>query len=250
VSISLSARGLGAVLLDIEGTTTPIAFVHDTLFPYARAHLDAFLAAEFDSPLVADVVRRLEAEHREDEARGEPVPPWRTDTRDLLRQSLRGYLRWLMDRDRKSPGLKLLQGEIWELGYQDGELRGEIFGDVAPALRRWHEAGIEIAIYSSGSELAQRRLFESTPHGDLTPLFRAFFDTAVGAKREYESYGRIAASLEREPGTIVFISDVAQELAAARRAGLAVLLCVRPGNVAQPDAGEYEAVAGFGEIEP
>jgi len=250
VRISLSARGLGAVLLDIEGTTTPIAFVHETLFPYARAHLDQFLAAEIGSPLITDVTRKLAAEHREDTARGEPVPPWREKTADALMQSLRGYLRWLMDRDRKSPGLKLLQGEIWERGYKAGQLRGEIYGDVPPALRKWREAGIDIAIYSSGSELAQRRLFASTPHGDLTPLIRGFFDTAVGAKGDPDSYHRIASALAREPREIIFVSDVVTELAAAREAGLAVVLSLRPGNPVQPGAQDYEAVTGFGQIEP
>ena len=152
------------------------------------------------------------------------------------------YVDWLMDRDRKSPGLKLLQGLIWERGYQAGELRGEVYPDVAPAIRRWRDAGIVVAIYSSGSELAQRLLFESTPAGDLTPLLSGFFDTAVGAKTSVDSYTHIAQRLGEPPNACLFISDVTSELNAARAAGFATVLSLRPGNVRQPDAAAWPAI--------
>ena len=153
-----------------------------------------------------------------------------------------------MDRDRKSPGLKLLQGLIWEAGYRAGELRGQVYPDVPPAIRRWRAAGLRVAIYSSGSELAQRRLFESTEHGDLTPLLSGFFDTGVGAKVASDSYARIAAALDVPPAAILFVSDVTRELTAAREAGLQVVLSIRPGNSAQPGSEAFERIESFDEL--
>jgi enolase-phosphatase E1 len=244
VTVRLGERGAGCVLLDIEGTTTPISFVHDVLFRFAREHLDEFIRAEAGTPEFLDVVHRLTAEHAEDAARGESPPP-RGDERGWVAP----YVRWLMDRDRKSPGLKLLQGRIWERGYRAGALRGEVFPDVPGAIRRWRAGGIGVAIYSSGSELAQRRLFESTAPSDLTPFITAFFDTAVGAKVSPASYAAIARALGRNPSNLLFVSDVTAELSAARIAGLQVLLSLRPGNAPQPDADRFEAVGSFDEIQ-
>ena len=223
------------VLLDIEGTTTRIGFVHETLFGYARAHLDAFLKRRSDEPVVRDIVDRLAVERSRETAGDVP-------------EATPAYIHWLMDRDRKSAALKALQGLIWEEGYQAGELRGEVFDDVPPALKRWAEAGREIAIYSSGSELAQRRLFASTSFGDLTLHLRAFFDTGVGPKMEAESYRRIAAALEVAPEDMLFISDVARELEAAHAAGCDVVLCVRPGNPPQPETTRFRAIRSFDEL--
>jgi enolase-phosphatase E1 len=245
VIVRLGERGVGCVLLDIEGTTTPISFVHDVLFSFARAHLDEFLSSERDSAGVRDVVYRLITEHAEDVARGES-PPSREGEEEVW---VAAYVRWLMDRDRKSPGLKLLQGQIWERGYRAGELRGQVYPDVPAAVRRWYAGGMTIAIYSSGSELAQRRLFESTEHGDLTPFISAFFDTAVGAKTSAASYASIARGLSRPAAEVLFVSDVTAELSAARQAGMQVLLSVRPGNAVQPGAAEFETIRTFDEIE-
>jgi enolase-phosphatase E1 len=247
MTIHLAVSGIRAVLLDIEGTTTPIAFVHEVLFPYARARLAEYLVSQADSPAVADVLRRLAAEHAESVARGERPPPLLQQHAARWRDSTVDYAKWLMDRDRKSPGLKLLQGLIWERGYQAGELRGQVFADVPAAIRRWRDARLRVAIYSSGSELAQRRLFESTEHGNLAPLLSGFFDTAVGTKTSTASYARIAASLETEPATILFVSDVTAELDAATAAGLRVALSVRPGNAPQP-ANPYDVARSFDEI--
>jgi enolase-phosphatase E1 len=244
VTIDLARRGLSTVLLDIEGTTTPIAFVHDVLFPFARAHLAAWCRDHAASTDYRDVVARLAAEHARDSARGEQVPRWTADAGP----SIQAYVHWLMDRDRKSPGLKLLQGLIWEQGYQSGALRGEVFEDVPTAMRRWHHSGVRIAVYSSGSELAQRRLFQSTPYGDLTALVTGFFDTAVGPKSAAASYERIASTLGQPPATMLFVSDVVEELAAARQAGCQAVLSVRPGNVPQPAAGPFDQVTTFEEI--
>ena len=244
--------GVRAVLLDIEGTTTPIAFVHDVLFPYARARLRTWVDDPANAADLARVSKRLSAEHAADLSRGEGPPSWASSFSsvddDADRSGLVAYAEWLMDRDRKSPGLKLMQGLIWERGYQAGTLRGQVYPDVAPALRRWHARGLRIAIYSSGSALTQRRLFESTADGDLTALISAHFDTAVGAKGSSDSYTRIAAALELAPGDILFVSDVTAELEAARAAGLRVVLCVRPDNPPQPGAEAFDQVSDFGRL--
>ncbi len=224
------ARQIRALLLDVEGTTTPVSFVDDVLFPYARRHLDRYLAANLGAPGLIEVAALLADEWSADVARGESEPRRRPHHNDA--ESLSAYLKWLMDRDRKSHGLKLLQGRIWEQGYDDGELRGEVFADVPPAFVRWRDAGLTIAIYSSGSVLAQRLLFAHSDKGDLTPWIARYFDTEVGPKRARESYTRIAASLELEPSEIAFVSDVDAELEAARDAGCHVVMCVRPGNLA------------------
>jgi 2,3-diketo-5-methylthio-1-phosphopentane phosphatase len=224
-------------LLDIEGTTTPMSFVHDVLFPYALKRLGPFVRDAWDSVGLATIAAGLAAEHAVDVAKRERVPAWSGSSRDDAIASAVAYCEWLMDRDRKSPALKQLQGLIWDRGYDAGDLRGVVFPDVPPAFRRWQAQGRMIAIYSSGSELAQRRLFATTEYGDLTPFIVRFFDTSVGAKVEQASYTRIAAALGLPPGDICFISDLVRELRAARDAGLEVRLAVRPGNA--PQDGEH-----------
>lgn len=234
-----------AVLLDIEGTTTPLAFVHTVLFPYARARLGEFVEALVATPEGLAWLERLRAEWTADAATGAAPPEWA----GAQASAAIAYAGWLMDRDRKSPELKRLQGWIWERGYDAGELHGEVFPDVPPALARWRAAGIDLAIYSSGSVLAQRLLFGRTRHGDLTPLFAGFFDTRVGAKTDSESYRTIAAALHHAPADVLFVSDVVAELYAARGAGMAVTLCVRPGNLAQPET-DAPKVHDFDELAP
>ena len=239
--IRLADLGIRLVLLDIEGTTTPIAYVHDVLFSYARQHLPMYLERRRQAPEVREAERLLIGERAADEANGEHPPPLAAGG------DLAPYALWLMDRDRKSPGLKLLQGHVWEEGYQAGALRGQVYDDVPGAIARWRRAGVEIAIYSSGSELAQRRLFESTPGGDLTPHLSGFFDTAVGAKRDPASYARIAQDIARRPDEVLFVSDVTAELDAARLAGCHTALCHRPGNTPQA-SGTHPVVHTFDDI--
>jgi 2,3-diketo-5-methylthio-1-phosphopentane phosphatase len=246
VTIRLAERGVRAVLLDIEGTTTPTAFVHDVLFPYARARLRAYLDASWTTASTRETIGKLAAEHAADVAAG-VHPPAGMDAADPA--AAIAYLEWLMDRDRKSPALKQLQGEIWRDGYRAGVLRGEVFDDVPRAIARWRDAGLEVAIYSSGSEQAQRDLFSSTPHGDLTPLISGHFDTAMGPKVESSSYARIANRLRRVAFEVLFVSDLVTELSAAREADLQVVLSVRPGNPPQPRAELFDSVTSFDEIE-
>ena len=242
----LRDRGVRAVVLDIEGTTTPMSFVHEVLFPYARTHLAGFLR----EPAHADLVRELSAQFAaEHEAEPEAVraPPWQDDTPENLLTSVTVYAGWLMDRDRKSPALKALQGHIWDIGYQAGQLRGAVFPDVPAAMKRWHADGLILAIYSSGSVRAQRLIFSMTDEGDLTPFITHFFDTAVGSKRTPESYTRIAAELPEDPPHILFISDVAAELDAAHAAGWQVALAVRPDHFA-PNPSGYDQVETFDSL--
>jgi enolase-phosphatase E1 len=248
VSVRLADTGVRAVLLDIEGTTTPIAFVHQVLFGYARAHIATWLA-DVGPDATRPIVAALRVEYEADRLTGEgSLPLWRPSTTEGDNPSATAYALWLMDRDRKSPALKRLQGLVWERGYQAGDLRGEIFEDVAPALERWHQSGVSVAIYSSGSELAQRRLFESTSAGDLTPFIARFFDTAIGSKVSSASYERIAAALGRSPSQILFVSDVTAELRAAAHAGCPVQLSLRHGNPPQADAAEFSSIRTFDEI--
>jgi enolase-phosphatase E1 len=154
-----------------------------------------------------------------------------------------------MDQDRKSTGLKSLQGKIWEEGYRAGDLRGEVYPDVPPALERWRRQGIDVAIFSSGSVQAQRSLFTSTAAGDLTRFIRAYFDTTTGAKTAPDSYARIAAALQRSPSEVLFLSDVGAELDAARTAGMRTALCVRtpaspPSTVAHPVIHAFDELPG------
>jgi enolase-phosphatase E1 len=214
------------MLLDIEGTTTPIEFVHHVLFPYARARVRDYLQSHAaDEDIRADI-GLLRREHAREHPRLPDLPPW--NPADEL-NSAEGFVYWLMDRDRKSTGLKSLQGKIWEAGYRTGELKGkgEVYSDVRPALARWHEAGKRIAIFSSGSVQAQRNLFANTTAGDLSAFLSGYFDTTTGSKRDAHSYQRIATELLCRPEDVLFVSDVSAELDAARGAGMRTALCVR-----------------------
>jgi enolase-phosphatase E1 len=247
VSFRFGERGIQAVLLDIEGTTTPIAFVYDVLFPFAREALRSYLREHVDAPELRDALRQLHADWTQDLEDGAP-PPVSPDAPGGQRaESIAAYAEWLMDRDRKASGLKALQGRIWADGYDTGVLRGEVFPDVPEAFARWSAAGARLAIFSSGSALAQQMLFRTTTFGDLTRWIGAFFDTGVGPKGSPDSYRRIATALHCQPAEILFISDTAAELAAARSAGCVVLLCTRPGNRETPHT-NFESIDDFSRL--
>jgi enolase-phosphatase E1 len=231
-----------AFLLDIEGTTTPLDFVTRILFPHARAHLGPYLARHFLEKATVDDVRGLREEHAQDASLGREPPPWIETP-----EGVAAYACWLMDADRKATALKSLQGRVWEEGFRAGQLAGVVYEDVPRAFARWQRAGRAIAIFSSGSVLAQKLLFANTDAGDLTPLLAAYFDTTTGPKREAGSYRRIARELRTDEGKIRFVSDVAAELDAAREAGLATALCVREGPLAS--AGGHLAVRSFDELD-
>jgi enolase-phosphatase E1 len=227
--------------LDVEGTTTPVDFVHKTLFGYARARVSEFLGRQWNDPQVQSDISALRTEHAAEPSQP-PPPPWREDAAGVI-----AYVHWLMDRDRKSTALKSLQGKIWEEGYRSGELRAEVYPDVLPALERWRDQGIEIAIFSSGSVQAQKSLFKNSNVGDLTRFIRAYFDTTTGLKRESQSYTGIAAALERSPTEVLFVSDISAELDAAGTAGMQTALCVRGLGSAQPP-GVHRLIHTFDQL--
>ncbi len=207
-----------AILTDIEGTTTPIAFVHDVLFPYARARMAAFVAAHAGDPVLAD------------------VPEPRLET----------LLGW-MDRDAKITALKAIQGMIWEQGYRAGDIQSDVYPEVGPALRRWARGGLRLFVYSSGSVAAQKLLFGHTKEGDLLPLFQGFFDTKVGAKREAASYAAITRGVNVPAGEMLFLSDIEAELDAAAASGLRTCQLVRVTDGTVPSQ-RHETAADFAEV--
>jgi enolase-phosphatase E1 len=226
-----------AILLDIEGTTTPIAFVHEVLFSYARTHVKDFLATNINSAEVSADVALLREEQTTDVSKGHQPP-----------DSIAAYVEWLIERDRKSTGLKSLQGKIWRQGYVNGSLKSQVYADVAPALERWRAQGLSINIFSSGSVLAQQLLFAHTQAGDLTKFIDNYFDTNVGKKSEAESYRRIAEALQLRADEVLFISDVVAELDAASQAGMRTLLSIRPGNPPQNNTERHQTIHTFNEI--
>ncbi len=218
---------LAAVLTDIEGTTTPVAFVRDTLFPYARARLPRLLRERAADATVAAELAEV--------ARLAPGTP-----------PLAALTGW-MDQDAKVTPLKALQGIVWAEGYASGELRADLYPDVAPRLRRWSASGVRLFVYSSGSIEAQRQIFGHSSDGDLAGLFAGFFDTRVGAKREAESYDRIAIGIGVPTTEILFLSDTEAELDAAAAAGLRTCQLVRPQDGTVPATG-HPVAGDFGEV--
>jgi enolase-phosphatase E1 len=230
---------ISAVLLDIEGTTTPISFVFDVLFPYASRNVGRYLATHCGDPELQPQLQQLREKQSADKWSDESAPDEIT--------ALAAYARHLMSQDSKLSALKSLQGEIWQEGYASGELKGQVFDDVPVALRRWREQGRHIYIYSSGSVLAQKLIFTHTDHGDLTPLLDGYFDTAVGVKSDPASYRHIASEIKIHASQFLFISDAVRELDAAHSAGMRVTLSVRPGNPTAP-TNTYDLVRSFDQF--
>ena len=237
------------ILLDIEGTTTPVDFVYKTLFPFASRKLESFLREHAQDPEIQSLIQDLRSQHAVDERSGLQPPGWKAEPEETRLRSSVAYGQWLITRDSKCAPLKSLQGRIWQQGFESRELRGEVYPDVPVAFERWRRQKRTICIYSSGSVLAQQLLFRATSSGDLTPHISAFFDTRVGAKSEGESYQKIAASLAYEPNEFLFISDATKEIEAARSAGMQVLLCERdPGSASSRR--QSDAIHSFDDLIP
>jgi len=219
-----------AIVTDIEGTTSSIAFVHEVLFPYSRARLAAYVVAHGET--LAPILDAVRSEAGDG---------------GLNAADCVALLTAWHDADRKIAPLKTLQGLIWAEGYHNGALKGHIYPDAIAGLQRWHARGIGLAVYSSGSVAAQKLLFGHSDAGDLTPLFAAHFDTATGGKLERASYHAISAALALPPAEILFLSDVEAELAAAQVAGFAVTLLARDGL---PSASSFPVVTSFDAILP
>lgn len=220
-----------AIVTDIEGTTSAVSFVFDVLFPFARAHLPAFVRDHGDEAEVAEQIAAVRRESGEPDADIERVV-------EIL-------LDWIAA-DRKATPLKALQGMVWAQGYRAGQLKGHVYPDAVQALRRWHDQGYALYVYSSGSVQAQKLIFGCAEVGDLTPLFCGYFDTGSGHKREAESYVRIAASIGLPAAEILFLSDVVEELDAARAAGMHTCGLARDGG----ELPGHTVVDSFAAIDP
>ena len=247
MAVPLPRESFQAVLLDIEGTTTPIEFVSEVLFPYARKQFKAFIEKHGGNEEVRSDLQGLWRQYQADIRQNLKPPPWQGDLSGRGSESIVSYVHWLMDQDRKATSLKSLQGRIWLAGYQSGELKGQLYADVPLAIREWVQQEKDICIFSSGSVLAQKLLFQSTTAGDHNQFIRAYFDTTIGAKGETESYRRIAAELDLPPSKIVFVSDVVGELDAARSAGMQTVMCVRPGR-GRPENSGHPIIHSFAEL--
>ncbi|MDO8706912.1 MAG: acireductone synthase [Sulfuricaulis sp.] len=204
-----------AIITDIEGTTSSLSFVKDVLFPYSREHMTEFVRAHAQQPAVRhelDEVRQLSGKNLTEA--------------EVIEQ----LLRWIAE-DKKITPLKSLQGMIWEDGYKKGDFKGHMYEDAARHLRKWKQAGTRLYVFSSGSVQAQKLLFAHTEYGDLTPLFSGYFDTHIGNKREADSYRKIAESIATASEDILFLSDIKEELDAARAAGMPTIWLVRDGAI-------------------
>ncbi len=218
------------IVTDIEGTTSSIDFVHEVLFPYAARHMAEFVRTHSTEPEVKSALSAVAAE-----AGLAPA--------DLDAQ-IETLLTWIRQ-DRKATPLKVLQGLIWEAGYRQGDFRGHVYTDAAEGLRRWHDRGLRLYVYSSGSEKAQKLLFGFSEAGDLTPLFSGYFDTRIGHKKQAESYQAILENLGLRGSEVLFLSDVEDELVAAEAAGMQTCWLVRDGELpsgARPVARDFDQV--------
>lgn len=219
------------ILTDIEGTTSAVSFVFDVLFPYAAKHLPDFVRQNAER---ADVAEQLDAVRRDSNAPQADVE-----------RVVEILLSWI-EEDRKATPLKALQGMVWAQGYHAGQLKGHVYPDAVEALKRWHQAGYQLFVYSSGSIQAQKLIFGCSEAGDLTPLFSGYFDTTSGPKREAQSYTNIQQAIGVEPQDILFLSDIVEELDAAQSAGLQTCGLAREGG----ELGRHITVDSFTGIEP
>lgn len=219
-----------AILTDIEGTTTSISFVHDTLFPYASEHVQDYLEAHKTEPEVAAIIDEVKAISSAPKASLKEVAA-----------ILQGWIKL----DKKITPLKTLQGMMWKEGYEKGEFEGHVYEDAYDKLREWKKAGFKLYVYSSGSVSAQKLLFGYSTYGDLTPLFSGHFDTTVGGKREASSYKNIAAELKIDATRILFLSDTIEELNAARGAGMQTCLVTRSEDYVHTDHASVIDMSGI-----
>jgi len=224
--------GIQWIVTDIEGTTTEVSFVYDILFPYFRTHMDEWKTVDSDQMnQVLEQTRLLVLEEQSIDL----------STNEALFDQLR---QWSLE-DRKVTPLKTFQGMVWEQGFKSGAIKGHMYPDVKPALERWTAMGMKLAIFSSGSIAAQKQLFGFSTEGDLTPYFSAYFDTTTGMKRDEQTYHLIVQQLHASANSVLFLSDIPQELEAANAAGMRTLQLVRPGT----QANWSSCISDFSEIQ-
>ncbi|XP_059478256.1 enolase-phosphatase E1 [Neocloeon triangulifer] len=242
-------------LLDIEGTTTSISFVKDTLFPYVRENLSAYLKENWSEASFQETLKKLVEQSKADiEAKleGAIALDDEEESAEKAQEAVKNSVLWMMDSDRKVGALKQLQGSMYVKGYEKGDLNGHLYDDVVPQLRKWTEAEKKIYIFSSGSVEAQKLLFGNSVEGDITKMIADYFDTEVGPKVEKESYVKIAEKVGKPVGEILFFTDVVKEAEAAKEAGLAVVLLEREGNspLSDEDKTKYTVISSFKLEEP
>ena len=240
-SIDLTVRG---VLLDIEGTTSSISFVHDVMFPFVRERLESFLSTNMnraDVKAACDQIARDAGQHS--------VAQWSSATNDTEAELVIAEVHRLMDGDVKATGLKALQGLIWADGFHDGRLRSHVYPEVISQIKSWRDSGLDVRIYSSGSIAAQKLFFGHVDGvGDCLNLFSGHYDTTVGSKKESISYQRIAADWALLPEEIVFVSDIEAELVAASEADLQVVASIRPGNAPLSSDSKFRSIESFTQL--
>jgi enolase-phosphatase E1 len=224
--------GIHWILTDIEGTTTEVSFVYDILFPYFRSHMDEWKTV--DSDQMSQVLEQTRVLVLEEQSIN-------LTSNEALFDQLR---QWSIE-DRKVTPLKTFQGMVWAQGFKSGAIKGHMYPDVKPALERWTAMGMKLAIFSSGSIAAQKLLFGFSMEGDLTPYFSAYFDTTTGMKRDEQTYQLIVKQLDAPANSVLFLSDIHQELEAAKEAGMRTLQLVRPGT----QANWSSCVSDFSEIQ-
>lgn len=222
-----------AIVTDIEGTTTPISFVKDTLFPYSYQKLEDFLRINWQKPEIQGIVADIQ----------------RIEEKQLSFEEVVQILRKWIEEDRKITPLKQLQGMIWEEGYKSGELQGYIYEDAFRKLKQWYDKGKRLYVYSSGSVHAQKLLFAHTNYGDLTYLFSGYFDTTTGSKLEKTSYEKICTHIGLNPSNVMFLSDNPQEVQAAAESGMVVYRIVRKKDASYIDDFPYPQIESFDQIE-
>jgi enolase-phosphatase E1 len=229
------------VLLDVEGTTSSLSFVRDVLYPFALQRLSSFLLRRWGDAALGRVRGQLAADPA-----AVAFTAWSADdTPEAARSKMAGEALRLMAADAKVTWMKELQGLIWAEGYAVGLLKSHVYPDVAPAMRRWADAGLDVRVFSSGSVTAQKAFFGHTVSGDLTRLLKGHYDTSTGPKSAPESYRRIAAAFPLPPGEVLFLSDKAEELDAAAAAGMRTGLMARPENPPPPDDTPHSRFASF-----
>lgn len=221
------------ILMDIEGTTTSIHFVHQVLFPYSVEKMESFVKTHQEVAEVKAVTADFQKILRDEQGKS-----------GTLDEVIALAKQWISE-DRKHATLKNLQGLMWKMGYESGDLKGHVYDDVPEALERWKKQGKKMGIYSSGSVLAQKLLFAYTAYGSLNPYLSANFDTEVGHKRSADSYRQISQRLSIEPKNIVFLSDVIEEIQAANDAGFKTVHIIRDGPLTP---GKFIQAADFRDL--
>ncbi|KAG5668607.1 hypothetical protein PVAND_016543 [Polypedilum vanderplanki] len=235
-----------AVICDIEGTTTSISFVKDVLFPLAYKNCEKFLTENYRNTEIQQILQDL---HEHSKLENSEIPNIENDkTKDI--KNFTTYIQTLIDQDKKVKPLKQLQGKIWKLAFESGEIKGHVYEDVSRNFQKWTEKGIKIFIYSSGSVEAQKLLFSHSQSGDLTKYLSGYFDTTVGHKQEVKSYENILEKIRYGAEKVLFLSDIYGEVKAAKQVGINCKILIRPGNYELNDEEkeEFETVENFDEI--